>query len=179
MFLKLLKNKRIFIPIILLLIVISFFVMPKKEDKITIVEVEDGKPTIEKELVFFDVGDEKKFTEIEIIPKSQKTAQKPKNPEAQIVEVEDIAPPQVGLDDLGATIEVRLTGILYDKEEPSAIIEIDGNDYLVKVGDRVGDFDILGIGKNRIFFKDSIKNYTLVVGEVLYACLPIEGGILC
>lgn len=185
-----LKKKRIFIPIIILIILIGIFTVPKGPDKITIIEVEDGKPTIERELVFFDVDPnepakeeitDKKAQEI-IHPETTKKETTLKEIIPEIVETDPLKETEIIVeqeDTIDSSIEIKLTGILFDKTDSSAIIEIDGNDYVVKVGDRVGKFDILGITQKRIYLKDSQQEYTLTIGEVVFLSVLLEEGAQC
>lgn len=176
MFLRHLKKKRILIPIIILITVIGIFTVPKGPEKITIIEVEDGQPTIERELVYFDVDPNKQKEEEAPVIKTQEIIT-PKLTETKPLENSEIVIEQE--EEINCSIELRLTGILFDEDDSSAIIEIDGNDYVVKVGDRVGKFDILGISKNRIYIKDPSKNYTLTLGEVVFLSSLLKEGDLC
>lgn len=60
-----------------------------------------------------------------------------------------------------------ISGILYDKYSPSAIINIEGADYLVKVGDIINHYRILSIGKTQVIVQLGKNTYQAGVGELL------------
>lgn len=64
---------------------------------------------------------------------------------------------------MGTTI----SGILYDKYSPSAIINIEGNDYLVKKGDVINNYKILSINKTQVVIQLGKNIYQAGVGELL------------
>lgn len=79
------------------------------------------------------------------------------------------APPESVLSnsDAGKVMETTISGILYDKYSPSAIIKIDGNDYLVKPGDIINRYKILQIGKTEVIVQLGKNVYKAGVGELL------------
>lgn len=58
-----------------------------------------------------------------------------------------------------------ISGILYDKYSPSAIINIQGSDYLVKVGDTINKYKVLGITPTSVTVKLGSNTYSAGVGE--------------
>lgn len=64
---------------------------------------------------------------------------------------------------LGTTI----SGILYDKYSPSAIINIDGTDYLVKKGDLINKYKIIAITKDQVTVKLGSNIYKAGAGQLL------------
>lgn len=60
-----------------------------------------------------------------------------------------------------------ISGILYDKYSPSAIINIEGTDYLVKKGDIINHYKILSIGKTQVLVQLGKNIYSAGVGELL------------
>ncbi|MFA7659035.1 MAG: hypothetical protein WCY19_06355 [Candidatus Gastranaerophilaceae bacterium] len=60
-----------------------------------------------------------------------------------------------------------ISGILYDKYSPSAIINIEGTDYLVKRGDIINHYKILSIDKTQVLVQLGKNVYRAGVGELL------------
>lgn len=60
-----------------------------------------------------------------------------------------------------------VSGILYDKYSPSAILNIEGNDYLVKRGDIINNYEVLSISKNQVTVRLGKNVYSAGVGELL------------
>ena len=72
-----------------------------------------------------------------------------------------IAPPETISEgsDAARVMDTIVSGILYDKFSPSAILNIEGNDYLVKKGDVVNNYKVLNITQNDVTVK--LGNNTL------------------
>ena len=64
-------------------------------------------------------------------------------------------------------MDTVVSGILYDKFSPSAILNIDGNDYLVKKGDTVNSYTVLAITQNSVTVKYGGNTYKAGIGEIL------------
>ena len=56
---------------------------------------------------------------------------------------------------------------MYDKFSPSAILNIEGNDYLVKKGDVVNKYKVLNITQNSVTVKLGNNTYNAGIGEIL------------
>jgi hypothetical protein len=56
---------------------------------------------------------------------------------------------------------------MYDKFSPTAILNIEGNDYLVKKGDVVNNYKILNISQNSVSVKLGNNTYNAGIGEIL------------
>ena len=69
--------------------------------------------------------------------------------------------------DAGKVMTTTISGILYDKYSPSAIINIEGSDYLVKRGDIINHYRILSIGKTEVIVQLGRNIYQAGVGELL------------
>ena len=69
--------------------------------------------------------------------------------------------------DAAKIMDTVVSGILFDKFSPSAILNIDGNDYLVKKGDVVHDYKILNIAQNNVTVQFGKNTYTAGIGEIL------------
>lgn len=69
--------------------------------------------------------------------------------------------------DAGKIMNTTISGILYDKYSPSAIINIEGIDYLVKRGDIIKRYKVISISQNAVVVKLGNNIYTAGVGEIL------------
>ena len=80
-----------------------------------------------------------------------------------------IAPPeQLASDpDANNVIGTTISGILYDKYSPSAIINIAGTDYLVKRGDVINRYKIITINKDQVVVQLGKNIYKAGVGQLL------------
>jgi Tfp pilus assembly protein PilP len=63
-------------------------------------------------------------------------------------------------------ITTKVTGILYDKSNPSAIINIGGSDYLVRSGDYINNYKVLSIGQTNVTVQLGNNIYKAGVGEL-------------
>lgn len=88
-------------------------------------------------------------------------------------------PPQTLPQNTDATkiISTTISGILYDKYSPSAIINIEGTDYLVKKGDIINKYKILSINKNLVAVQLGNNIYKAGVGELLTQSTFNDGNI--
>ena len=64
-------------------------------------------------------------------------------------------------------MDTVVSGILYDKFSPSAIIKIDGTDYLVKKGDVVHNYKVVNIAQNSVTVQLGKNTYKAGIGEIL------------
>lgn len=69
--------------------------------------------------------------------------------------------------DASKVMETTISGILYDQYSPSAILNIEGTDYLVKKGDVIKLYKILGISKTQVTVQLGKNIYHAGVGELL------------
>lgn len=78
-----------------------------------------------------------------------------------------IEPPPAMLEDTKATamMETTISGIMYDCKNPSAIMNIDGQDQLVRKGDRVFGYTILDITRDKVVIKSGTNIYRASVGQ--------------
>lgn len=67
----------------------------------------------------------------------------------------------------GKVMTTTISGILYDKYNPSAIIKIEGDDYLVKKGDVINSYKILSITQSQVLVQLGKNVYKAGVGEIL------------
>ena len=80
-----------------------------------------------------------------------------------------VEPPEI-LDEVSEASRLMNTvvsGILYDKYSPSAILNIEGNDYLVKKGDVVNNYKIVNIMQDSVTVKLGTNVYKAGIGEIL------------
>ncbi len=69
--------------------------------------------------------------------------------------------------DAARVMDVSVSGILYDLYSPSAILNIEGTDHLVKKGDTMSNYQILDINKNSVTVKLGQNVYRAGIGETL------------
>ncbi|MDD3594259.1 MAG: hypothetical protein PHX18_06500 [Candidatus Gastranaerophilales bacterium] len=78
-------------------------------------------------------------------------------------------PPLMGADsaDLTNLVSAKVTGILYDINSPSAIINVLDQDYLVKKGDKIEQFTIADIKKDYVAIQTGSNSFRTRVGEIV------------
>lgn len=64
-------------------------------------------------------------------------------------------------------MDTIVSGILFDKFSPSAILNIEGNDYLVKKGDVVNNYKIESITQDSVTVKLGTNIYKAGIGQIL------------
>lgn len=69
--------------------------------------------------------------------------------------------------DAARVMDTVVSGILYDKYSPSAILNIEGNDYLVKKGDVINNYKILNIMQDSVTVMLGKNTYKAGIGEIL------------
>ncbi len=81
---------------------------------------------------------------------------------------EIIEPPVTAVKDehLTKLLQTEISGILYDKSSPSAIVNINGSDQFVKVGDVISGFKIVNITKDKVQISYKNNSYVASVGEL-------------
>lgn len=65
-----------------------------------------------------------------------------------------------------AVMTTKVSGIMYDKSNPSAILNINDSDYLVRTGDIVNGYKILSIGRETVTVQYGSNVYKASVGEM-------------
>ncbi len=98
------------------------------------------------------------------LPDSEKVVVKPKPKFANDL----VPPPEMITVDTTATevMTTKISGIMFDKFNPSAILNINGTDYLVRSGDIVNGYKILSIGKDMVTVQYGSNVYKASVGEL-------------
>lgn len=64
-------------------------------------------------------------------------------------------------------ITTKVSGIMYDNINPSAILNIEDTDYLVRSGDVINGYKILSIGKNNVTIQMGSNIYKAGVGQLV------------
>jgi hypothetical protein len=64
-------------------------------------------------------------------------------------------------------MDTIVSGILFDKFSPSAIINIEGSDYLVKKGDVVNNYKVINIAQDSVTVQLGTNSYKAGIGEIL------------
>ncbi len=84
---------------------------------------------------------------------------------------EIISPPKAGepIDEIevSAMMETKVSGILYDHDNPQAIINYDGQDQLVRRGDRLAGFYVMSITPDKVILKQGNNVYRVSVGQAI------------
>lgn len=80
-----------------------------------------------------------------------------------------IDPPDDAVADPDAekVLTTKISGIMYDKQSPSAIINIESSDYLVRSGDVVNGYKVLSISPTSVTVQLGANIYRAGVGELL------------
>lgn len=83
-------------------------------------------------------------------------------------EFEIIEPPVQSVPDENLTrlLQTQISGILYDDENPSAIVNLNGLDHFVKAGDTVSGYTIDYITKDKVQVSYKDNSYVASVGEL-------------
>ncbi len=81
---------------------------------------------------------------------------------------EIIEPPVASVPDENLTklLQTQISGILYDNESPSAIVNLNGMDQFVKVGDVISGYKIVSITKDKVQISYKNNSYVASVGEL-------------
>ncbi len=64
-------------------------------------------------------------------------------------------------------LTTKVSGIMYDNTSPSAILNIQGTDYLVRSGDVINNYKVLSIGKTVVTVQLGQNIYRAGVGQIL------------
>jgi Tfp pilus assembly protein PilP len=64
-------------------------------------------------------------------------------------------------------LTTKVSGIMYDDTSPSAIINVEGMDYLVRSGDIINDYKVLSISKTTVVVQLGANVYRAGVGQAL------------
>ncbi len=81
----------------------------------------------------------------------------------------DLLPPPESITVDSTAVEVvstKVSGIMFDRFNPSAILNIGGSDYLVRTGDVINNYKVLSIGKENVTVQNGANVYKAGVGEL-------------
>lgn len=80
-----------------------------------------------------------------------------------------VDPPMISETDSDASkvVSTKISGIMYDKYNPSAIINIEETDYLVRSGDVINGYKILAISPKTVTVQLGANIYKAGVGEIV------------
>ena len=84
--------------------------------------------------------------------------------------LELMAPPEtIASDDAEAVkvVATKVSGIMYEPKNPSAILNIEGEDYLVRSGDYINNYKILSIDKDIVTVQLGVNVHKAKVGEII------------
>ena len=97
------------------------------------------------------------------LPESEKIVVKPKPKNNDL-----LPPPESIVVDSTATdvMGTKVSGIMFDSINPSAIINISGADYLVRSGDIINGYKVLSIGRDTVTVQFGNNIYKAGVGEL-------------
>lgn len=81
---------------------------------------------------------------------------------------EIIEPPTASIPDENLTrlLQTQISGILYDDESPSAIVNLNGLDQFVKIGDVISGYKIENITRDKVQISYKNNSYVASVGEL-------------
>ncbi len=68
-------------------------------------------------------------------------------------------------DEAKQLMDITVSGILFDNVKPSAIINVNGSEYFVQIGDKVDDFQVVAINSQYVAIKNGSNTYKAQVGE--------------
>ena len=88
---------------------------------------------------------------------------------ADIPAINIVEPPEMVNEnsDAARVMDTIVSGILYDKFSPSAILNIEGSDYLVKKGDVVNNYKVVSIMQDSVTVKLGENVYKAGIGQIL------------
>ena len=88
---------------------------------------------------------------------------------ADVPAISIVEPPEMVNENSEAArvMDTIVSGILYDKFSPSAILNIEGSDYLVKKGDVVNNYKVVSIMQDSVTVKLGENVYKAGIGQIL------------
>ena len=82
----------------------------------------------------------------------------------------DLLPPPDAItadSEAAEVMSTKVSGIMYDNYNPSAILNIGGSDYLVRSGDVINGYKVLSIAKAYVTVQKGVNVYKAGVGEMI------------
>lgn len=128
-------------------------------DNVSIIADQAAKSTAMVSMSVEDMGRSDPF-----LPENESFGSKPKPK----YDFDLMPPPEAITVDTTATdvISTKVSGIMYDRFNPSAILNISGSDYLVRTGDIINNYKVLSIGKEFVTVQNGANVYKAGVGEL-------------
>ena len=179
------KGKIIFFVLICLAIAAIIFVAisfakPKHENLADLPAIENvdveqpAKDVVEEDIIEIEKTEDK----IVSLQVAEFGRSDPFLPDSEVVDITKLAnpygddllaPPEILVSNSEASQEKKkkISGIMYDKNNPSAIINIDDSDYLVRTGDYINNYKVLSITKDTVTVQLGANVYKARVGEVI------------
>ncbi len=98
-----------------------------------------------------------------IAPKKEETYATVNNTDFEIIE-----PPTTSIEDENLTnlLKTQISGIMFDEESPSAIVNLNGKDQFVKIGDTVSGYTIENITQDKVQIRYKNNSYVASVGQL-------------
>lgn len=78
-------------------------------------------------------------------------------------------------DEAKQLMNITVSGILFDNVKPSAIINVNGSEYFVQIGDKVDDFQVVAINSQYVAIKNGTNTYKAQVGETFTNLSNVTG----
>lgn len=101
------------------------------------------------------------------LPRNEIVVAKPKSKPPKYAQFLTPPPESIVVDSTATNVmTTKVSGIMYDKFNPSAILNISGADYLVRTGDIINGYKVLSIGRDTVTVQYGANIYKASVGEL-------------
>ena len=126
--------------------------VPSEEDKMVAMSVDDAG----RANPFVPMSSSSKQVDLSPIPQEK-------------LQYDVLLPADKQTEDLEAKkiLTTKVSGIMYDKNNPSAILNIEGSDYLVRSGDVLNGYKVLSIGQSAVTVQYGHNVYRAGVGQLV------------
>ena len=188
------NGKKVFLALVCIAIIagIAFAFMPKAEEKVAKdvpAVLETAKPAVEKTVQAPNAElktPQEEEVEIDVVEQSDSKMvslnvedlgrSNPFLPSSESFTdlrkygFELMAPPETLAEEEAEAVKVmttKVSGIMYQPNNPSAILNIEGEDYLVRSGDYINNYRVLSIDKDMVTVQLGINVHKARVGEIL------------
>ena len=188
------NGKKVFLALVCIAIIagIAFAFMPKAEEKVAKdvpAVLETAKPAVEKTVQAPNAElktPQEEEVEIDVVEQSDSKMvslnvedlgrSNPFLPSSESFTdlrkygFELMAPPETLAEEEAEAVKVmttKVSGIMYQPNNPSAILNIEGEDYLVRSGDYINNYRVLSIDKDMVTVQLGINVHKARVGEII------------
>ncbi len=188
------NGKKVFLALVCIAIIagIAFAFMPKAEEKVAKdvpAALETAKPAVEKTVQAPNAElktPQEEEVEIDVVEQSDSKMvslnvedlgrSNPFLPSSESFTdlrkygFELMAPPETLAEEEAEAVKVmttKVSGIMYQPNNPSAILNIEGEDYLVRSGDYINNYRVLSIDKDMVTVQLGINVHKARVGEII------------